>query len=237
VLDIITPLNHKLYCDTLEEMFELRYRVLIEHDDWKGLHTDKHRETDDFDTENSYYVVSRVTSDGPLVGCLRFCSSLHPTLSSEVFPHLFKAGGLPATSDIFDVSRFLVDPRLRSSEHQSPISNELFCSWMEFGVILGLAGTTAVVEMKHLQHSLASGMDVAPLGLPVKVDGMEIIGVKFATNQKNLKIMRAMRAIDGPVFSRQQEIDLLNAREIELADLPVCASGDNQIQSHQKRRA
>ncbi|MBN4046665.1 GNAT family N-acetyltransferase [bacterium AH-315-P15] len=215
MLDVITPSTQEDHQSELREMFELRYRALIKHERWEALSSADNREVDEFDTERAYYLLSRIKAEGPIVGCVRFVSSEGPTLSSETFSHLFETAGLPTGRDIFDVSRFVVDPAIRSKETISPITSELYCGWMEFGMALGLKALTAVVDLRHMQGVIARGVKVEPLGLPIESGKMRILGVLIPTDQENLDAMRAYRGLQKPVLSQSQKLELQNARHLD----------------------
>lgn len=86
------------------ELAAYRYRVFVEHLGWE-LGCPPEQEADQFDREDTVYVVSR-TDEGDINGCARLLPTSRPYLLQEVFPQLLNGAGPPAADDIWELSRF-----------------------------------------------------------------------------------------------------------------------------------
>ena len=204
MLTLVTPQTQHIHYRALNESFRLRHRVLIGYEKWDGLEPVGDREIDAFDTEEAYYLLAHDEPLGPVKGCVRFVPSDCPTLSSEIFAYLFEGGAPPKGEHLFDVSRFVVDPDVRSSDHVSSITADLNCGWIEFGLAMGLEGLTAVVDYRHLQRYLALGISIEPLGLPQRISDNQLIAVCIETSEENAASMRRCSRRADPVLTPHQ---------------------------------
>src|ERR1700752_59202 len=82
-----------------------RHRVFVEMLGWP-LQTREHGlEFDQFDREDTVYVVARNTIDS-VVGTARLLPTSRPYLLGEVFPQLLHGQQLPSAPEVWELSRF-----------------------------------------------------------------------------------------------------------------------------------
>lgn len=105
----------------IEGMYRLRHTVFSERLKWTSLNPDG-REVDRFDQLNPVYLICR-NPDGDVVGCWRLLPTTGPYMLKDIFPHLL--GGVPAPEeeDIWEISRFAIDPNLRQYQSLGAVSH------------------------------------------------------------------------------------------------------------------
>ncbi|WP_186196962.1 acyl-homoserine-lactone synthase [Burkholderia gladioli] len=87
-----------------------RYRVFVEQLGWQLPSEDDKYERDQFDRDDTVYVVGRDAS-GDICGCARLLPTTRPYLLHEVFPHLLSADiAAPRSPEVWELSRFAATP-------------------------------------------------------------------------------------------------------------------------------
>ncbi|KAB8059217.1 GNAT family N-acetyltransferase [Janthinobacterium sp. FT14W] len=92
-------------CNTLKsELERYRYKVFVETLGW-DLPSREGRETDQFDHDDTYYVIAR-DEEGRINGCARLLPTDRQYLLGEIFPQLMAGQAPPRHHDIWELSRF-----------------------------------------------------------------------------------------------------------------------------------
>ncbi len=178
MLFVVTRLNAREFEAELDEMFALRHKVLAEHLKW-DVSSENGRERDEFDDGNAIYLMCQ--HQGAMVGVIRFVHSMLPTLSSEIFSSLFTRRGVPREQDIYDGSRFCVDPE---TPYFRMHIGELMVGMAEFGRHVDLSAITSVNDYEMFRRYAASGLPTYPLGLPEQVgEGTSIVATSFEMSE------------------------------------------------------
>ena len=95
----------------LDGMYRLRHTVFSERLKWTSLN-DERREVDVYDALNPVYLICRDPS-GDVIGCWRLLPTTGPYMLKDIFPHLLHGNSAPQRSDIWEISRFAIDPGWR----------------------------------------------------------------------------------------------------------------------------
>lgn len=83
-----------------------RHRVFVEQLGWKLPCADQRLERDQYDRDDTVYVVAHDES-GAICGCARLLPTTHPYLLQELFPSLLADGmQLPKSLHVWELSRF-----------------------------------------------------------------------------------------------------------------------------------
>ena len=107
-----------------------RYKVFIEHLGWE-LETPPGREIDQFDRDDTMYVVAR-HEDNRIVGCARLLPTTQPYLLGEVFPELLNGMPAPCDPTVWELSRFTTfDPDGQGESGQGQFSSPVAISLMQ----------------------------------------------------------------------------------------------------------
>ena len=93
-----------LSAGVFNELGQYRRDVFIEKLGWKLDSTDG-MELDQFDREDTIYVVARDKDNG-VAGCARLLPTVRPYLLGEIFPNLLNGLPIPESDDVWELSRF-----------------------------------------------------------------------------------------------------------------------------------
>lgn len=93
-----------LSTNTKKQLFNYRHQVFVERLGW-DLDTENDIETDEFDHDNTVYVIAKDT-DSEVIGCARLLPTTQPYLLECVFPELLNGRPLPKESKTWELSRF-----------------------------------------------------------------------------------------------------------------------------------
>lgn len=108
MIHVVTPDLYDEYADVLDKMFQLRYRVFKERLDWE-VQTRNGRERDAFDDLGPIYIIN-IADDGRVVATWRLLPTTGPYMLKDIFPALMDGEDCPVDPDIWECSRFAVDP-------------------------------------------------------------------------------------------------------------------------------
>jgi len=117
-------------------MFELRFRAVIERQEWE-VPSWKNMEYDDFDNPATTYFVWRDQED-VVRGCARLCPTDRPYMLKKAFSFLVTDDTLPENDlSIWEGSRLCVDKDLPANLRKR-IIHELSVAYMEFAMANGI---------------------------------------------------------------------------------------------------
>ena len=153
-------------------MFADRKRVFVDLFGWDIQHDGVH-EVDEFDDEHAEYLI--LSEDGGLThrASIRLLPTERPHLMSEIFAD-FCDDGVPEGPNIREITRFCIAPRGRAKD-RLVARNMLARSLIEYGLLNGVTGYTAICHMGLLQQVLSAGWRCRPLGMPRMFAG-EMVG-------------------------------------------------------------
>lgn len=177
-MQFITGTQDALNPQVVSKMASYRYRVFVEKLGWQ-LECDEGRELDQFDRQDTVYVVGEDEA-GEVVGTARLLPTSRPYLLGEVFPQLMGGAPVPRSPAIWELSRFA------AVDFNGSIPGPL--GQFSSHLTLELLRATAAVASAHGAQRLIT---VSPLGIerllrntgfmahragpPVMVNGMPIL--------------------------------------------------------------
>ena len=159
-----------------EGMFRLRYETFRVRLGWDVETTDDGLEIDQFDDDDSQYILARSPEDD-IDACWRLLPTLGPNMLRDVFPQLLNGQPAPAAADVWELSRFaLATDRLAAAEQAGnyqlsfgPLSVKLMAEAARFakdrGIVRYVTVTTAAIERMLKKQ----GLHIHRLGPPVKI--------------------------------------------------------------------
>lgn len=137
------------YFDTLSKY---RHQVFVEMLGWE-LQCQHGIETDQFDRDDTVYVVAHDTDDN-IIGLGRLLPTTRPYLLGEVFPELLNGQTPPSSPDVWELSRFAaVDFNGTISPTQGQFSSEIAVELLH-----------KTIEVAR-SHGAAELITVSPLGI------------------------------------------------------------------------
>jgi acyl-homoserine lactone synthase len=148
-------------------MYRDRKRVFVDLRRWDIPVIDSEFEVDQYDGPRSVYCIA--TDDhGVHRGSIRLLCSSGPHILGDLFPELCE-DGVPTGSDIWELTRACVSPRLRPPERRH-VRNALTTAVVEYALYRGIRAYTCIADSGWLSQVLALGWDCRPLGLPRLID-------------------------------------------------------------------
>jgi acyl homoserine lactone synthase len=123
--------SHHFPGNPLAEQHRLRYRCVIERQDWQVPSIDA-MEYDQYDTPATTYLIWR-DGAGIARGVSRLCPTDRPFMLQEVFSHMVTYEAMPGGPRTLEGSRFCIDRRLESSQRRR-IAQEIVLAYLEYGL-------------------------------------------------------------------------------------------------------
>jgi acyl-homoserine lactone synthase len=189
--------NRHLYSDVLEDYFRLRHKIYVVERKWADLDRADRREIDQFDTEETVYLLG--LEGRSIIAGMRLVPTMMPTLLSELFPKL-SLNGPVRRPDVYELSRIFVIPS-RRGEHAGPRAEAVIqAAAMEYGLSTGLSAFTIVLESWWLPRLLDQGWVARPLGLPIDIDSMATVAVIVDINERAWTNICARRSVPGAML-------------------------------------
>jgi len=176
---VVAGRQEDLPCGLYSKVAHYRHRVFVEQLGWQ-LQTLGNTEQDQFDREDTIYVISR-DEYGDITGCARLLPTTRPYLLGEVFPQLLNGMPVPSSADVWELSRFA------AVDFNSKISPEF-------------AQFSSLVTLSLLRESIA----VAAENGAKRIITVSPVGVERLLQRTGLRAHRAgpPMIIDGhPIFA------------------------------------
>jgi acyl homoserine lactone synthase len=158
---------------------QYRHQVFVEQLGWDLPCADSRFERDQYDREDTIYIVARDES-GTICGCARLLPTTRPYLLREVFPFLLAADmAAPEAPDVWELSRFAAKPATnltaKGDESVSWAVRPMLASVVECAAKLGarqLIGVT-FLSMERLFRRI--GIHAHRAGPAQRVDGRMVV--------------------------------------------------------------
>ena len=152
--------------ELLDGMHRDRKRVFVDLLKWDVPVIDDRYEIDQFDTERAVYLIA-ADENGAHRGSIRLLPTDGEHILGSLFPWLCD-GNVPASSQIYEISRGCLSPRLRAPERLE-VRNALTTAAVQFALLHEIESYTCIADSGWLSQILSLGWDCWPLGLPQKV--------------------------------------------------------------------
>jgi acyl homoserine lactone synthase len=157
---------------------QYRHRIFVEQLGWKLPGADARFERDQYDREDTVYVVAHDDESGAICGCARLLPTTRPYLLQELFPFLL-AEGLPSPTahDVWELSRFAANPAMSNvaSDDCAWAVRPMLASVVECAAKLGtrqLIGVT-FLSMERLFRRI--GVHAHRAGAPMRIDNRMVV--------------------------------------------------------------
>jgi acyl homoserine lactone synthase len=165
----------RLSDDVDAALAQYRHEVFVEQLGWDLPLADNRFERDQYDRDDTVYVVARDESD-TICGCARLLPTTRPYLLRDVFPFLL-APDMPAPEapDVWELSRFAASPRTAGDESASWAVRPMLASVVACAAQLGarqLIGVT-FASMERLFRRI--GVHAHRAGPAQRIDGRMVV--------------------------------------------------------------
>ncbi|MEM6833031.1 MAG: acyl-homoserine-lactone synthase [Pseudomonadota bacterium] len=109
MVQIITPDVREHYQDLLDDMFRMRYRIVVEKWGWDIPGIEPGYDKDQFDTDDTIYIVETDQSREKAVACTRLNPTTKPHMFSELWAPQCNLQPYPTGDAIYECSRYISD--------------------------------------------------------------------------------------------------------------------------------
>ena len=178
--------RHPFETQALRAMFAARKQIFVDLLKWNVPVIDGRYEIDQFDDDVATYVI--VTDhEGRHLGSARLLQTMRPHILDTLFPELC-AGAPPRGPDIFEITRFCLDRRLRSAERRR-LRDQLILAIARYAIDHRIRSYCGVAEFGWFQQILALGWRCRPLGFPRTVDGRTLGALEIEIDGNTLALL------------------------------------------------
>lgn len=201
MIQLITAQCYGAFAETLVAMHQLRYRVFKERLDWE-VHTSGDMEIDSFDALHPAYLV-QFAADGQMQGCVRLLPSVGPTMLRDTFPALLAGQTAPASSSVWESSRFALDIGTDAPKGGHAIARatyELFAGMIEFGLSRRLTDIVTVTDARMERILRRAGWPLRRLGNPCNLGNALAVAGHLEISTEMLTGIRSAGGFSGPVL-------------------------------------
>ncbi|HEX2553108.1 MAG TPA: acyl-homoserine-lactone synthase [Microvirga sp.] len=189
--------NRHLYEEALDQHFRIRNDIFIRERRWRALTSYDGREIDQFDHEDTIYLLG-IDSDLGVVAGSRLLPTTRPTLLSGVFPQLAEIRGIPEGTDVYEWTRLFVVRAKRQDGRLCRWAGAVKCGMLEYCLQEGIHTFSGVAETYWMPRIIAMGWRPRALGLTLDHDGLSLCSFSVEVSEEVLASTRAFYGIEGP---------------------------------------
>ena len=155
--------NHHFPGNILADQHRLRYREVVQKENWRDIYVLDGMEFDKYDNLASEYYIAR-NKEGKVVGVTRSYPTTIPYMLSDVFSNLITEE-IPSNPQILEASRMVLDRSLLNKYERQPIVDKLVVAYMERGLQRNIDGYIGFMLPKIWDSTFTrAGWDVHWLG-------------------------------------------------------------------------
>jgi len=175
-----------------------RHKIFIERLGWQ-LPVKDGLERDQFDRPDTIYVVAR-NDTGSICGCARLLPTIRPYLLGEVFPQLMNGQAVPASREIWELSRFAaadVSECAISPQEAALQSRQLLAAAIVTAAKQGANRliTVSPLGVERLLHRM--GVHAHRAGPPIFVDSKPIFACWIEIDEQTTKALDITAQLQG----------------------------------------
>jgi N-acyl-L-homoserine lactone synthetase len=201
MMQLITADYYGDFVGEIAEMQRLRYRVFKERLDWDVQFTGD-MEIDEFDALHPAYLLQRA-DNGRIQGCVRLLPSTGPTMLRDTFPILLDGAATPASSTIWESSRFALDiggDAPKAAHGLATATYELFAGMIEFGLSRRLSEIVTVTDARMERILRRAGWPLRRIGNPHALGKTLAVAGYLEVSVESLACIRSAGGLQGPVL-------------------------------------
>ena len=180
-------------------MLKDRKIVLMDRLGWDLQSPDGLHELDEYDDENTLYLIVHQPETGRHLGSVRLLPSTGAHLLGDKFAHLC-ADGVPVGPDVWEITRLVTAPGLTRAEALQ-VRRQLAIALQEHALANRIQYYIMVTHLPWLPSLLSIGWDAEPLGLPHGEGVNAVAALRIHIDETTLQRLGAAWAIARPVLS------------------------------------
>lgn len=155
----------------LDGMYKLRHAVFAERLKWTSLDSYQ-REIDLYDVLNPVYLICRDPAGG-VVGCWRLLPTIGPYMLKDIFSHLLWGTPAPQQPDVWEISRFAIDPRWRDYDSLGAVGSvvgQMLVDLFDFSEANGITRIVAASDIRFDRILKRAGLTTTHYGPAVHME-------------------------------------------------------------------
>jgi N-acyl-L-homoserine lactone synthetase len=180
------------------EMFAARKQVFVDGLKWDLATTDGLYEIDEYDHEDTVYLIVADPATGSHLGSVRLLPTDGPHLLGDKFASLCD-DGVPRSADVYEITRLVTRPGL-SRDAAKQVREKLAVAVFEYALAHDVRHFTMMTHMVFLSAVIAMGWNCEPLGLPREMDGVAVGALRIDVDVPSLGLLRAHTNLVDPVL-------------------------------------
>jgi acyl-homoserine lactone synthase len=197
MVDLIIPENRHMYLDLLQDMFEMRYRVVVEKWGWQIPGIRPGYDKDEFDTDETVYLIETNPARTRVTGCVRLNPTTSPHMMSALFSGYCDLAAPSTGPHIWECSRYVVDRNaLESRDQDLPTRRRLSIGVTEFCLSEGISQLCWYTN-QAVYNLILRIWETIPLGLPAAYEGTEEIYIPAMSKIDEAALSRQMTWLEG----------------------------------------
>ncbi len=200
MIRIINPDNRDAHWDLLDRTFLLRDEIFNGRLEW-DLPTIMGREIDQYDRDDTYYLIAYEKELGVYGGC-RLLPTTTPYMLEKTFEQI-DCGPLPKRDDVWECSRFFIDNRAfkdASSNLVKRATYELMIGLLEFGFYKNLKDIITPSDIRVERIFRMAGCPMERLSKPVEIGNTLAIGANVNVLPEYLDNLQQKSGIEDSVL-------------------------------------
>ncbi len=184
----------------LDRMYKLRHTVFAERLKWTSLNNAQ-REIDLYDVINPVYLICR-DPDGEVVGCWRLLPTTGPYMLKDIFSHLLWGSPPPERADIWEISRFAIDPQWRDYDSLGAVGSvvgQMLLDLFDFSEANGVTRIVAASDIRFDRILKRAGLSTTHYGPAVRMENSyAVAGWADITPENRKRIEKGLAGADMP---------------------------------------
>ena len=171
MLEIIQGVQYGNGDDIFEQMFKARALVFHDRLKWEVKVDENGFEKDQFDTEDTVYLISRNPDTGVYWGSLRIMPTTGPNMLRDIFPFLMGDQPVPSADDMWEVSRINVvvsEGQFRNKKLNLALY-DLLSGFRQPSLRYGINNYVSVFDAPRLRLFRSSGTTPEIIGVPQNI--------------------------------------------------------------------
>lgn len=160
----------------LDGMYKLRHAVFAERLKWTSLDSYQ-REIDLYDVLNPVYLICRDPA-GDVVGCWRLLPTTGPYMLKDIFSHLLWGTAAPEQPDIWEISRFAIDPKWRDYHSLGAVGSvvgQMLLDLFNFSEANGINRIVAASDIRFDRILKRAGLATTHYGSAVEMENSRAV--------------------------------------------------------------
>jgi len=182
----------------LDRMYKLRHAVFAERLQWTSLDSYQ-REIDLYDVLNPVYLICRDPA-GEVVGCWRLLPTTGPYMLKDIFSHLLWGTPPPEQPDIWEISRFAIDPKWRDYDSLGAVGSvvgQMLLDLFDFSEANGITRIVAASDIRFDRILKRAGLPTTHYGPAVQMENSAAVaGWADITSENRERVEMRLAGID-----------------------------------------